>query len=254
MNSSAQMRAVARALPDNGADGDISGLCTELTFDLCQTSRSRFTAKAFTENRLGLIREYYQLEIQSVVQRFGRKKLRRLRQKINSGNSVFVRMYDKKAGDKCSFTYEQVNSIRNIAGFGLCKLSDGRWHTSRSLEKRSSAAFETTGDWAVYEDINFYADSVSGRSESCREVYIRRLISGLKCFIGSRLAENLTGSSKVTLDESFMEQRRAVFEEALGLGDSWRELYRKKHISGAEFLKSLKKEQKMLEAQIGTMS
>lgn len=252
MNKSAQMRAVAMLLPKNEKSREIAEMCIELTFELYRTSNSKFTVKAFTENRLGLIREYYQLEIQSVVQRFGRKKLRRIRQKMASGSSVFVRKYDKDAADKCSFTYERVSSLRNIAGFGLWKLSDGRWHTSRSLEKRATAAFENSSDWVVYEDINFYAGNVLGRDESCRDIYIRRLISELRCFIKSRAAGHLTGSVKVTLDDSFMEQRREVFENILRLGTGWTKLYRKKYISGLEFIKGLKKEINILEAQINT--
>lgn len=247
MNKNAQMKAIAMAFPDNESADDIAAMCSGLTFDLCQTSHSRFAVKAFTENRLDIVREYYQLEIQAVIQKFGSKKLRRLKQKMAAGSSVFVRKYDKDAADKCSFTYERVSSLKNIAGLGLWKLSDGKWHTGRSLERRASAAFVNTRDWAVYEDINFYPDSMHSRDESCRKVYIRKLVSGLRCFISSKLARNLTGSVKVSIDDSFTDQRREVFESILGLGSGWRELYKKKYMSGAEFIKCLKKEQKMLE-------
>lgn len=248
MNKNAQMRAIAMVLPDNEEADEISAMCSELTFDLCQTSHSRFFVKAFTENRLDIIREYFQLEIQSVIQKFGSKKLRRLKQKMASGSSVFVRKYDKDASDKCSFTYERVSCLKNIAGIGFWKLSDGRWHTGRSLEKRASAAFANTRDWAVYEDINFDPESIHSRDESCRKVYIGKLISSLRCFISSRPAGHLKGSVKVSIDDSFTEQRREVFEGILGLGSGWRKLYRKKYMSGSEFIRSLKKEQKMLEA------
>lgn len=247
MNKNAQMKAIAAALSDNANADDISVMCSELTFDLCRISSRKFTVKAFTENRLDIVREYYQLDIQSVIQKFGSKKLRRLKEKMAGGSSVFIRKYDKGAADKCSFTYEKVRSLKNIAGIGLWKLSDGRWHTGRSLEKRASSAFVNDKDWAVYEDINFYPESIHSRDESCKKVYIRKLISGLRCFICSKLACNLNGSVKVSIDDSFKEQRQEVFEGILNIGSGWRKLYKKKYMSGSEFIRSLKKEQDMLE-------
>lgn len=215
VNVAAQLSEVLSSLCDTSVRTGLRNYLSGMSYIMKDIEGEGTKIYPYIDNRLDIIKDIFLLEIQQCHQRLTRKKIKRLRLKLEEGKIVFIRMYDLDNQNLEDFCYKRVGRIRRSWNGWNIEFADGSKICRTRLSLLYGLIFRKYRDWAVYEDINFRMSS-SGQPVQVEENYISRWKNRMRCISCNKARNTLNKNKEVSISADYIEQRKQVYDALKG--------------------------------------